>query len=320
MTEENAHDAPVVVGVNGTETALRAVLWAAGEARLRDVALRIVHAAPYAADPTGPGRRRADAILARAYTVARRQGHAVDVHTERLDHEPVRSLLEVAGRAQLLVLGMVHGDRPEDVFITSTAMRVSGRAGCPVVVVRGRRGPLSAGRPVVIGVDDPVADRAALAAAFDDARRHRTPLIVIHARHGIGPLSERLVDRDTQAEMLGHITEAMAPWRSRYPDVQTDLRLLRGSPVDLLLREAVHAWLVVVGSRGRHAAARAVFGSTSREVLRACPCPVEVVNPGVMDREQTVPMPAGEAATPSVATAPSRPAWADHPHDRGELW
>ncbi|NMH97790.1 universal stress protein [Pseudonocardia acidicola] len=305
MNQQSSPEAPVVVGVNGTETALRAVVWAAGEARLRALPLRIVHAAPYAAERTGPLRRHATGILARAYTVARHREPSVAVHTERLDHEPVRSLLEEAGQAQLLVLGMVGGDRPEEVLLTSTALRVSGRAPCPVVVVRGKSAAAYAGRPVLAGIDDPAADSAALAAAFEDARRRGTPLIVLHARHG--RVSEHLAGRDAeaQAEALERFTEAMAPWRLRYPDVQADVQVLRGGPVDLLLQEAVHARLVVLGTRAHHAAERAVHGSTSREVIRSCPCPVEVVNPDVAPLETTGP--ATTATPPSVAGTPGRP-------------
>ena len=52
-------DRPIVVGVDGTTTALRAVAWAAREARLRQRPLRLVHAAPYLGtpdDPDGPTR------------------------------------------------------------------------------------------------------------------------------------------------------------------------------------------------------------------------------------------------------------------------
>ena len=65
-------DPAVVVGVDGTHIALDAVRWAAGEARLRRLPLRIVHAAPYAAGHDAPAVRRAHDISARAFTVARR--------------------------------------------------------------------------------------------------------------------------------------------------------------------------------------------------------------------------------------------------------
>ncbi|MHA6793877.1 hypothetical protein ACVGVM_10275 [Pseudonocardia bannensis] len=70
---------------------------------------------------------------------------------------------------------------------------------------------------MVVGVEHPHSDAAALDVAFTDARRHRTPLVVIHARHGVGPFSEHVIGRDAeaQAETLPQLTEAMAPWRDR---------------------------------------------------------------------------------------------------------
>jgi nucleotide-binding universal stress UspA family protein len=57
----------IVVGVDGTSTALRAVQWAAAEARMRGTGLQILHAAPYATRPAPDlGRQRADEIIARA--------------------------------------------------------------------------------------------------------------------------------------------------------------------------------------------------------------------------------------------------------------
>ncbi len=73
----------VVVGTDGTETALRAVAWAAAEARLRGVPLRIVHAAPYAMPSDKAGGRRAAAILANSSTSSR------CTHSWRLPTMPV---------------------------------------------------------------------------------------------------------------------------------------------------------------------------------------------------------------------------------------
>ena len=58
-------DRPIVVGVDGTTTALRAVAWAASEALLRGRPLRLVHAAPYLGtpdDPDGPRSGRAPSL------------------------------------------------------------------------------------------------------------------------------------------------------------------------------------------------------------------------------------------------------------------
>ncbi|MFC5994985.1 universal stress protein, partial [Pseudonocardia hispaniensis] len=110
MNKAEEHKDPgVIVGVDGTETALRAVRWAVAEARSRNLPLTIVHAAPYATDTIG--RRRVASILARAYTVAFRQAPDVSMHTERVVEQPLNALLDAADRAALLVVGMMGGDR-----------------------------------------------------------------------------------------------------------------------------------------------------------------------------------------------------------------
>jgi hypothetical protein len=57
--------------------------------------------------------------------------------------------------------------------------------------------------------------------------------------------------------------------------------VVHGRPAELLLVQAGEAQLVVVGTRSRGAAARALLGSTSRGLLRHSPCPVAVVRPGI---------------------------------------
>jgi nucleotide-binding universal stress UspA family protein len=101
----------VVVGVDGSTIGLDAVRWAAAEARLRRLPLRILHAAPYARGQQGAALRRANGILARAFTVARHAQPELAVTTEHTEDDPARSLLDVTRRARLLVVGMGGGER-----------------------------------------------------------------------------------------------------------------------------------------------------------------------------------------------------------------
>jgi hypothetical protein len=100
----------VVVGVDGTRTALDAVRWAAAEARLRCLPLRILHTAPYAAGHAVPTVRRANDILARAFTVARRSEPGLSVATRSTERLPVESLLDAAEGARLLRSAWVAGN------------------------------------------------------------------------------------------------------------------------------------------------------------------------------------------------------------------
>ncbi|HXV94396.1 MAG TPA: universal stress protein [Pseudonocardia sp.] len=296
---------PVVVGVDGSGTALRAAVWAADEAALRGAPLRIVHAAPYAR-ASSVGLRRAQSILALGYTVVHRARPDVDAHTERLDEDAPDALAAAAESAQLLVVGMFGGSGVEDLILRSVAIDVSAVASCPVAVVRGHRSATADTRHVLLGVEDVAADAAAVTAAFTDAALHRTGLVLLHAQHH---------DRDPAPSPPG-LERQLEPWRTRYPEVDVEVRSEQASPTDALLEAAVHARLLVVGTRARGTMARIVHGSTSRTVLRGSPCPVVVVR-----RDARVAEPTGALARPAGAETapPSGPAgWALHPHGRGE--
>lgn len=293
----------VVVGVDETGIALPAVRWAAAEAGLRRLPLRILHAAPYAGGPAEPGRRCAQDILARACTVARRVEPGLSVTTRRTDEPPVRSLLDVAGRARLLVVGMGGEDRPQEVLIGSVALDVCSRASCPVAVVRGWHRTPTSERPVLVGVDTPTADAAALTVAFSDARRHGSRLVVLHARHGTGPLREHLAGHEETARVAAwnRLADELAPWAARFPDVPMELEVVRAPPTRALLRAADGARLLVLGTRGRSAPVRVLFGSTSREVLRRCPVPVVMVNPDITVLDEDL----DPVATPEARPIPA---------------
>lgn len=261
-TEADGAAPPVVVGTDGTPTALHAVAWAASEAVLRGRPLRIVHAGPY--DVTrelSPGRRRASAVLARAFTVARRHEPRVEAHTQLSGESPVTALVHASVDAELLVVGLLSG-HPGDRLIPSIAPALTARAHCPVTVVHSDHDLSGAGRPVVVGVEDVDADAAALTVAFADAARHGARLVVVHAQHRAPAAGETL---------------PLDPWRAARPDVPVEVRLVHGGAEEHLLRAARGARSLVLGSAGHNLAARAALGSTSRVLVRLAPCPVTVV-------------------------------------------
>ncbi|MFJ3306633.1 universal stress protein [Streptomyces sp. NPDC086549] len=58
--------------------------------------------------------------------------------------------------------------------------------------------------------------------------------------------------------------------------------VVRGNAVDVLLRAAEGAEVLVVGSRGRGGFARALLGSISQHVAQHASCPVVIVRPEVL--------------------------------------
>jgi nucleotide-binding universal stress UspA family protein len=285
---------PIVVGVDGTATALRAVAWAAEEAQLRDRALRLVHAAPYLGTPEDPTRGRAEAVLARARSVAHQIAPAVSTEVAVLADPPVSALVDASADAALLVIGMIAGSGAE-IVLGSVTLDVTTAARCPVTVVRGDGSAGHAhGGPVLLGVESVDADAAAVTVAFDDAERHHTGVVVVH----IPGHSDHL--RDSAAA----VRERLVPWRAAHPGVSVEVRIGQGNPGIALLHESTAARHIVLGTRGRHAAVRAVLGSVSRFVLRHSLVPVTVVARSLpADRGSSIPA-----------------ALAADPHDRSQLW
>ncbi|GAA4783273.1 hypothetical protein GCM10023200_15890 [Actinomycetospora chlora] len=139
-------DAPVVVGVDGSEGSLRALRWAARIAR-RDGAPLVAVAACGLPDLYGSagsllyeGRR----VLAEA--VAAALGPDAAVRTEAREGRAMSVLVDASRGARLLVLGSRHAEEVAGDVGGSLTARVIGRAACPVVaVVPAPADPVAAG-------------------------------------------------------------------------------------------------------------------------------------------------------------------------------
>lgn len=143
----------IVVGIDEAEHAGAALRWAVEEARLRDATVEAVHvwafvptAGPIDAgigpmtigDPTDllEVTERAAHDEARAL-VASVLGDDHDVAISVVHGEPAEALLAAAEDAELLVVGNRARGSLAQALLGSTSARVSDRASCPVVVVRG---------------------------------------------------------------------------------------------------------------------------------------------------------------------------------------
>ncbi|NUT54150.1 MAG: universal stress protein [Saccharothrix sp.] len=280
---------PVVVGVDGSESALDAVRWAAARAHARRVPLRLVHAElPLPGEvPDLDGHIRAalhDQALGWLHEAADAARHVdpdvrLDVHLEVAGPAPL--LVAESVDAALVVLGSRGLGGFTSLLLGSTAVAVTGRGGCPVVVVRGPDRP----GPVVCGVagDAPTV----LAHAFEQASTRGVPLVAVHTWHAPPEPMAHAVGSDLaehDATEGGTLAARLAPWRDKYPDVPLELVIARGNPARALLDRARDASLLVVGCRGRRPLTGLLLGSTSQALLHHAPCPVLVVRASVEDR------------------------------------
>ena len=282
----------VVVGVDGSAAALRAVRWAVPEARRRRAVLHLVTALAWTEDrmvgvpglgqaPYGQYlRTAAEHGLAAAEAAALEADPDLPVERELVLGFPAGVLLERSQTAEMLVVGDHGRGRIASAVAGSVAISVATRSGCPIVVVRGAEPAPDRALPVVVGIDGTPLSEAAIAFAFDAAAARRVPLVAVHTwlDELNDPALAELVDWQTaavQAEEL--LAERLAGWGEKYPDVPVQRVVARGRAALALLDQAARAQLVVVGSRGHGEIAGLLLDSVSNALVHGAGCPVAIV-------------------------------------------
>jgi nucleotide-binding universal stress UspA family protein len=132
----------IVVGVDGSEHAARAVRWAVEEARLRGAELELVHAVPdrdmppYGiAPPPAEEELRAAGIELIDNTLTEVETGKLEVERTAESGTPARRLCKAAEGADLLVVGARGYGGFRGLLLGSVTQQVVAHAPCPVVVV-----------------------------------------------------------------------------------------------------------------------------------------------------------------------------------------
>lgn len=288
-----ANQPAVVVGIDGSDTAVGAAQWAAEFATSHRLALTLVHVTPKldwhftSADPTGGLESGADgdAILAAAQTAVRSTHPDLAIGTVAVKGAVATVMADASQSARLVVVGTGAADHR---VLGGHAVRIVHHSHCPVVVwrhpVAQRTGkPL----PVVVGIDESDASTRALAEAFDIAGSLHAPLMVVHmweigAAVGMGDLGGqgmmdwKLLDL-LQSQQRQRMDELVAPLARTYPNAHVTKIFQDVSPAKGLIALSREAQLVVVGSHGRGKLADSILGCVSQNVIHHAECPVLVV-------------------------------------------
>jgi nucleotide-binding universal stress UspA family protein len=270
---------PVVVGVDDSGHTRGAVEWAAREALLRDVHVRVVHAfvwpllrIPPAISALGPPdglREHASDLLAESVDLARLAAPGVTVQTHTCTDFPEDLLVRESRKASYVVIGSRGLGAVGRLLVGSATTRLIVRSECPVAVVRDRSPEPSAGGPVVVGVDGSSYGATALGAAVDLATHREAELHVVHVARSLS--SGQHID----------VERIIAPWREAHPEVRFRALLLEGRPDKVLTELSRAGRAVVVGARGNSGFVGMLIGSVSQAVISRAHCPV-VVTPSRM--------------------------------------
>ncbi|KOX20512.1 universal stress protein [Saccharothrix sp. NRRL B-16348] len=279
---------PIVVGVDGSESALTAVRWAAEEAARHRVPLELVHAylLPRRGYPemvlTAHDVREAFEEQGRQWleaAAASVRDLVPEVETSVVVDQPAGAMITASQGARLVVLGSRGLGGFLGMVVGSVAVSVAAHGRSPVVVVRG---PYPATGPVVLGVDGSPAGEAAIGFAFEEASARDATLTALLAWTPLlagTPYADKVrVDWDEMEEQQRQsLAQRLAGWQEKFPDVAVDRRVVRERSTKALLDASRDAQLLVVGSRGRGGFAGMLLGSTSQALVHHAPCPLAVV-------------------------------------------
>jgi nucleotide-binding universal stress UspA family protein len=258
MTADRGHVGPspsVVVGIDGSEAAVNAALWAVDEAVSRDIPLRLV----YAIEPSDIASRDTQVAareLAAAETAVRYAFVAIESTEKPVKIEveimqgrsPTRALLEASRSAAMVCLGATGLKQAAQRRVGSTTAAVATHAHCPVAIDRSRYMQLHKPGWIVAQVDDTCAGDGVLQRGIDEALLRDAPLRVltcwqprftdIHDCHAVGK-----GNRLAKAEL----NRRLRVWRSRYPELDIRPVAVHGNALTYLTCNAASIQLVVVG-------------------------------------------------------------------------
>ncbi|MEV7085494.1 universal stress protein [Streptomyces sp. NPDC093085] len=305
----------ITVGLDGSPESRAAAEWAAREARLRGLPLRVLYVFESSALLLGQApllgaetvQKWAEWVPFETVEGLRLRHPGIEISTERGRGDPARVLAEAADDAELLVLGSRGFGGAHGFFTGSVSLSVVARTTRPVVLVRAgeeavdehRMDPVGIPstaapfRPVVVGLDTGGgadggggsgggdAGEAVLEFAFDAAARRGAPLRVVHAWPA-PPLAVRSFYGDAESSALAReraaaLSETVRPWRQKFPQVEAVEASRCGSAARVLVTAARDASLVVVGRRIRTAPYGPHVGHVAHAALHHVAAPVAVL-------------------------------------------
>lgn len=235
----------VIVGIDGSQAAIRAARWAADEVADTDIPLCLLHVVD--ANPSASPRetlRAAEEVLHDACRAVDEMGKSLKVETEIIHGIPLPELLAASRSTTLMCVGDKGLAQHPNAWLGSTARELAASAPCSVAIVRGDgdvAGQTGA-RCILARVDESPDDLDVLDLAVNEALRRHAPLrLVTTARVRSHDDHEDRKDRGALDVLLKRLA-------GDYPEVEIDIVELEGSFLDYVATHAASIQLIVLGS------------------------------------------------------------------------
>lgn len=274
----------IVVGVDGSENAVSALLWAINEGNRHGAVVIAVMAWDYLDQHHADGTDTFDPSYGRdeASKTLRAMLQAIapsrPIEERAVLDRPAQALLDACADADLLVVGARGLGGFKGLLLGSVSERVLEDASCPVVVVREsespHRPPGRCGRRRCRRLGD-LQKRTAVGG-------RRSAVACCGAACGsclAGVAPRRAEERSVPVRQQGGRAQdprslVAGPCSFRSP---VEGHLSSSGPAAAVLELAADASMITIGSRGLGRFERAALGSTSRQLAHHAPCPIVVV-------------------------------------------
>jgi nucleotide-binding universal stress UspA family protein len=252
----------VVIGFDGSRSAMQAALWAIDEAVDRDVALQLVYAIDSSESAGGDKTAElatAERVIHQAFTAIESTGKTVKIEADIVHRRPITALTEASRSATMLCLGSTGLRHAVKGRIGSTASALATSAHCPVAIVPTSAGRTSEGKVLAL-VDGSPTGSAVLELAVSEAALRDAPLRVLN--------TGRAADRNGVAAQLDR---RLTAWRRNHPDVDIESTTFQGSLVNYLeyLRRNTEPVQLLVVDPGR---VDELLGPVGRAAVEAIRC------------------------------------------------
>jgi len=291
----SAKTTAIIVGVDGSAGSQLALRWTLADAALGSEPVKLVccYRRPMMLSWEGidPGDvdREADAAqqfaqeaVEKALELARELAPQIDVSGEAVYGHAADVLADESKSASQVVVGSRQLKGLGSALLGSVGAGLAARAVCPVVVVRGPSGLAAEHPAVVVGIDGSEAAGPALEFGFDHASRHGVPLRAVMCWRP-DPLATMRWRAEAPVPERAHewLSETLAPWQQRYPDVAASGAVIREHPVAGLVEQSAAQHLLVLRSRAHGAVRGTLLGSVTQGVLHHATAPVAVIPAGM---------------------------------------
>jgi nucleotide-binding universal stress UspA family protein len=260
---------PIVVGVDGSSGASRALDWALSWAEAVGSPVRVLAAEAVppgrTADSPGLGGTAGSVIEAEQARLREAGRDGAEVETEAVVAHPVSALIAESQEAGAVVVGTRGRGAYQGNVIGSIAGAVAASAHCPTVVIPpGAPERHDSEGPIVVGFDGSEASLGAARLAVSAAAAEGRAVVLIQAEIGA----------TSPDEPLDHIAEEL---RTEHPDVTIELRATAEDAAEALTSASQDAAFVVVSSHGHRGVPGFLLGSTARALVQTAQSPVIVL-------------------------------------------